>query len=82
MLLLDEPTRGIDVGAKREIYGLIDGLARAGAAILLVSSELPELLGLCDRIVVLREGRVVRAFERGATEEALAAAMAGTAVAA
>jgi ABC-type sugar transport system ATPase subunit len=82
VLLLDEPTRGIDVGAKREIYGLIDALAQAGAAILLVSSELPELLGLCDRIVVLREGRVVRAFERGATEEALAAAMAGAAVAA
>jgi ABC-type sugar transport system ATPase subunit len=78
VLLLDEPTRGIDVGTKREIYGLIDGLAGGGAAVVLVSSELPELLGLCDRIVVLREGRLVREFDRGATEEALAAAMAGT----
>jgi ABC-type sugar transport system ATPase subunit len=78
VLLLDEPTRGIDVGAKREIYALIDDLARDGTAVVLVSSELPELLGLCDRIVVLREGHVVREFDRGATEEALAAAMAGT----
>jgi ABC-type sugar transport system ATPase subunit len=78
VLLLDEPTRGIDVGAKREIYALLDALAREDAAIVLVSSELPELLGLCDRIVVLREGRVVREFGRGATEEELAAAMAGT----
>ena len=78
VLLLDEPTRGIDVGAKREIYALIDDLAREGTAVVLVSSELLELLGLCDRIVVLREGQVVREFDRGATEEALAAAMAGT----
>jgi ABC-type sugar transport system ATPase subunit len=78
VLLLDEPTRGIDVGAKREIYALIDNLAREGAAVVIVSSELPELLGLCDRIVVLREGRIVQAFERGTTEEALASAMAGT----
>jgi rhamnose transport system ATP-binding protein len=78
VLLLDEPTRGIDVGTKREIYGLMDGLAHDGTAVVLVSSELPELLGLCDRILVLREGRIVREFDRGATEEALAAAMAGT----
>ena len=78
VLLLDEPTRGIDVGAKREIYALIDDLARDGTAVVLISSELPELLGLCDRIAVLREGHVVREFERGATEEELAAAMAGT----
>ncbi len=78
VLLLDEPTRGIDVGTKREIYALIDDLARDGTAVVLVSSELPELLGLCDRIVVLREGRVVRECGRGATEEELAAAMAGT----
>jgi ABC-type sugar transport system ATPase subunit len=78
VLLLDEPTRGIDVGAKREIYGLVDALARGGTAVVLVSSELPELLGLCDRIVVLREGRVVREFGRGAGEEDLAVAMAGS----
>jgi ABC-type sugar transport system ATPase subunit len=57
ILFLDEPTRGIDVGAKEQIYKLIDELARRGAAIILVSSELPELLRCCDRVVVLREGR-------------------------
>lgn len=77
VLLLDEPTRGIDVGAKREIYDLIHYLADEGTAILLVSSELPELLGLCDRVLILRDGRIVGEFERGATEEDLAAAMAG-----
>ncbi|MBK8096501.1 MAG: sugar ABC transporter ATP-binding protein [Planctomycetes bacterium] len=56
VLLLDEPTRGIDVGARQEIYALLDRLARQGAAILLVSSQLPELLGLCDRIAVLCRG--------------------------
>jgi len=56
VLLLDEPTRGIDVGAKSEIYGLIRHLAQNGMIILLVSSELPELLSLCDRIIVMREG--------------------------
>jgi ABC-type sugar transport system ATPase subunit len=80
VLLLDEPTRGIDVGAKREIYDLIHHLADAGTAIVLVSSELPELLGLCDRILVLWEGRVVGEFARGVGEEQLAAAMAGVGV--
>lgn len=77
ILLLDEPTRGIDVGAKREIYDLIEQLASEGTAVLLVSSELPEVMGLCDRIVVLREGAAVGAFERGVDEETLAAAMSG-----
>jgi ABC-type sugar transport system ATPase subunit len=77
VLLLDEPTRGIDVGAKREIYDLIEQLATAGAAVLLVSSELPEILGLCDRILVLREGTAVGEFARGVDEETLAAAMSG-----
>ena len=57
ILLLDEPTRGIDVGAKAEIYRLIQDLASQGLAIVLVSSELPELMLLSDRILVLREGR-------------------------
>ena len=57
VLLLDEPTRGIDVGAKREIYELIFRLAQSGLAILVVSSELPELLLLADRILVMSEGR-------------------------
>jgi ribose transport system ATP-binding protein len=72
VLLLDEPTRGIDLGAKREIYTLIDQLAHAGLGVLMASSELPELLGLADRIIVLCEGRVAGEFARGeATEEAL-----------
>ena len=57
MLLLDEPTRGIDVGAKAEIYRLIRELSAQGIAILVASSEMPELLALSDRILVLREGR-------------------------
>jgi ABC-type sugar transport system ATPase subunit len=77
VLLLDEPTRGIDVGAKREIYDLIHLMADNGTAILLVSSELPELLGLCDRVLILRDGRIAGEFERGVSEEDLAVAMAG-----
>ncbi|HKV41790.1 MAG TPA: ATP-binding cassette domain-containing protein [Blastocatellia bacterium] len=63
ILFLDEPTRGIDVGAKQEIYMQISNLARAGLAIVLVSSELPEVLGLSDRVLVLHEGRVTGEFE-------------------
>ncbi|WP_410671920.1 sugar ABC transporter ATP-binding protein [Amycolatopsis sp. cmx-4-68] len=59
VLLLDEPTRGVDVGARAELYRVIRGLADSGVAILLVSSELPEVLGLADRVLVLREGHVV-----------------------
>ena len=58
MLLLDEPTRGIDVGAKYEIYQLILDLANKGKTVIMVSSEMPELLGVCDRIVVMSGGRV------------------------
>jgi ribose transport system ATP-binding protein len=58
VLIFDEPTRGIDVGAKREIYGLIHELADAGNAILMISSELPEVISLSDRIVVMCEGRM------------------------
>jgi ribose transport system ATP-binding protein len=72
VLLLDEPTRGIDLGAKREIYATIDELAHAGLGIVVASSELPELLGIADRILVLSEGRVAGEFTREtATEEAL-----------
>ncbi|WP_443055106.1 sugar ABC transporter ATP-binding protein [Streptomyces sp. NBC_00691] len=59
VLLLDEPTRGVDVGARAELYAVIRGLADDGLAVLLVSSEVPEVLGLADRVLVLREGRVV-----------------------
>ena len=65
LLLLDDPTRGIDVGAKAEIYRLIDELCRAGLAIIITSSELPELITVCDRIMVLCEGRVTAEFQRG-----------------
>ncbi|MBR4211743.1 MAG: ATP-binding cassette domain-containing protein, partial [Oscillibacter sp.] len=58
VLLLDEPTRGIDVGAKYEIYQLIIDLAKQGKTVLMVSSEMPELLGVCDRILVMSGGRL------------------------
>jgi D-xylose transport system ATP-binding protein len=64
VLFLDEPTRGIDVGAKQEIYGQINKLAKAGLAIVLVSSELPEVLGMADRVLVLHEGKVTGEFSR------------------
>ena len=59
IFIFDEPTRGIDVGAKAEIYALMDDLAKEGAAILMISSELPEVIGMSDRIYVMREGRIV-----------------------
>ena len=59
VLILDEPTRGIDVGAKYEIYGIINQLAEAGKAVIVISSEMPELLGICDRIYVMNEGKFV-----------------------
>ena len=58
VLFLDEPTRGIDVGAKYEVYAIINRLAEQGKGVVMISSELPELLGMCDRIVVFAEGRV------------------------
>ena len=58
VLILDEPTRGVDVGAKSEIYRIIDQLARKGIAILVISSELPEIVGICDRVLVMREGEI------------------------
>ncbi len=70
VFVLEEPTRGIDVGAKVEVYRLMEGLAEGGAGILLVSSELPEILSMADRILVLSEGRLVAEFPRGgATQE-------------
>ncbi len=78
ILLIDEPTRGVDVGAKAEIHALIDELARQGAAILLISSELPEVLNLSTRIIVLREGRQMGELNRSeANQEALMRLMAG-----
>jgi len=72
VLLLDDPTRGVDVGAKAELYKIIDGLCREGLGIIVTSSELPELIILCDRILVLCEGRLTGEFTRGEfTEQAI-----------
>lgn len=68
VLILDEPTRGVDVGAKSEIYTLIRKLASAGVGIILISSEMPELLGLSDRVIVLREGQISEEFSRSSYE--------------
>jgi rhamnose transport system ATP-binding protein len=72
VLILDEPTRGIDIGVKAEFYDMIGALAADGRAILLISSELPELLALCDRVLVMSEGRLTADLPRGvATQEAI-----------
>ncbi|MFB6517213.1 multiple monosaccharide ABC transporter ATP-binding protein [Streptomyces sp. NPDC056401] len=72
VLILDEPTRGIDIGAKAEIYSVIAGLADQGKTVLVISSELPELLGLCDRIYTMAEGRITGEVTRAdATQESL-----------
>jgi len=74
VLILDEPTRGIDIGAKAEIYQIIADLAEQGVALLVISSELPELLGLADRVVVMQNGRVTGELShQNATEEAILA---------
>jgi ABC-type sugar transport system ATPase subunit len=74
VLLMDEPTRGVDVGAKVELHRQIRGLADLGKAILVISSELPEVLALADRVIVLREGRVAGVLEgSGKTSEAIIA---------
>ncbi|PPS73412.1 MULTISPECIES: sugar ABC transporter ATP-binding protein [Streptomyces] len=78
ILLFDEPTRGIDVGAKSAIHDLVRRLACDGAAVLMVSSELPELLGMSDRIVVMRDGRIAGELPTGASEEDVVALAVGT----
>jgi len=72
ILIFDEPTRGIDVGAKYEIYTIINQLAAAGKSIIVISSEMPELLGLCDRIYVVNEGEIAGELPRSeATQESI-----------
>jgi len=72
ILLVDEPTRGIDVGAKQEIYQILNKLVKDGLSIIMVSSELPELLGVCDRIIVMNEGNLTATVDASeATEELL-----------
>ena len=76
VLILDEPTRGIDVGAKYDIYCIINELAASGKCVLVISSELPELLGVCDRIYVMNEGSLVGEFPiEEATQEKIMAAI-------
>ena len=70
IFIFDEPTRGIDVGAKVEIYKLMNGLTERGAAVMMISSELPEILGMSDRIMVMREGTVAGMLDAAdATQE-------------
>ena len=76
VLILDEPTRGIDVGAKYEIYAIINDLAAAGKGVIVISSEMPELLGICDRIYVMNEGRFVDEMPaKDATQEKIMASI-------
>jgi ribose transport system ATP-binding protein len=67
VLILDEPTRGVDVAAKSEIYSMIDNLAKSGTAILVISSDLPEIIGICDRVIIMRAGRIAGELRRTTT---------------
>lgn len=70
VLILDEPTRGVDVGAKVEIYNIINQLKRSGIGVIIISSELPEILGICDRIIVMHDGKITGEFtHEEATQE-------------
>jgi ribose transport system ATP-binding protein len=70
--IFDEPTRGVDVGAKSEIYGLMEGLARRGAGIIMISSDMPEILNMSDRILVVHEGRIAGELSRDeATQQSI-----------
>ena len=76
VLILDEPTRGIDVGAKYEIYQIMNDMVAQGKAVVMISSEMPELLGMCDRIYVMNEGKIVAEFRaEEATQEKILAAI-------
>jgi rhamnose transport system ATP-binding protein len=80
VLIVDEPTRGIDIGTKAEVHRLLSELANDGVAVLMVSSELPEVLGMADRILVVHEGRLVANVPRAdATEESIMYAATGEA---
>ena len=78
ILILDEPTRGVDVGAKKEIYSILSELAEQGMALLVISSELNEVINLCDRVLVLRKGELVAQLEgEEITKESLLATSMG-----
>jgi rhamnose transport system ATP-binding protein len=69
LLIIDEPTRGIDVGTKAEVHRILNGLVADGLAVLMISSELPEVLGMADRVIVLREGRITAELTRAEADE-------------
>jgi rhamnose transport system ATP-binding protein len=78
LLIIDEPTRGIDVGTKSEVHRILDELVGQGMAVLMISSELPEVLGMADRVLVMHEGRITAEFDRAdATEDAIMRAATG-----
>jgi rhamnose transport system ATP-binding protein len=82
VLVVDEPTRGIDVGTKAEVHRILGELAADGVAVLMISSELPEILGMADRVLVMHEGRITADLPRAAaTEETVLAAATGRAAA-
>ena len=76
VLILDEPTRGIDVGAKYEIYCIMNDLVAQGKSVIMISSEMPEILGMCDRVYVMNEGRIVAEMDiADASQEKIMAAI-------
>jgi ribose transport system ATP-binding protein len=64
ILIFDEPTRGIDVGAKVEVYNIMNSLVKVGKCVIMISSEMPEILGMSDRVIVMRSGRIMAAIDR------------------
>jgi len=78
VIILDEPTKGVDVGSKAAVHAFMGELVADGLAVIMVSSEIPEILGMADRVVVMREGRIAEVFDRaGLTAEMLVAAATG-----
>jgi rhamnose transport system ATP-binding protein len=69
LLIMDEPTRGIDIGAKAEVHALMSQLAQRGIGILMISSEMPEIMGMSDRVIVMCQGRITGEFERAALDQ-------------
>jgi rhamnose transport system ATP-binding protein len=75
LLILDEPTQGVDVGAKGEIHRIVRELAKEGLAVLMISSDLPEIIGMSDRVGVMREGRLVEIFDNAHAEQVMTSAL-------